>query len=594
MINVIAIGPGGVVDTKEIELVYVPPERRVADTLSGNITWTSQPSPYIVSRTVVVAPGSTLTIEPGTEVLLGSGQSIIVEGELIANGTEESPIVFTRYRDEESWGSLAFDSASPSQLSHCVVEYSSSAGSQGGEDYIGALAIVGSDVQVVGCIFQRLPDESLTAEGDAIELSAGAFAQISDCQFVSIGSGVRANDSSVVVENCLFTDLRGASNDGVDINREAGPTSVVRNSIFVNLGDDGIDMDGSSPLITANRIYSCVDKGISVSTGSSPRIENNLLAGNGTGIAVMDGSTAIIVNNTIVGNVTGVECYEKTAGHGGGTATIVNSILWTSAAEVTLDALSSTQISYSLVAGASVWPGEGNTNADPLFVDAASDDFRLTKLSPCIDAGRIADAPAQDMLGNPRPQGGGFDMGAYESPYWLSVDTDGDNLPDGWEEHHFTGLEQGADDDFDGDGMKNLAEYDIGANPTVPDTDGDGMPDGWEWQYGSSPVSAAGGDGPDADFDGDGKTNYDEYVAGTIPTDAQSIFKVQEVFSNGSRAGLRWHAAEGRTYRVLASDNLTYWREVATVGPGPEGAAEWFDNDSNGEFRQFYRLEVLL
>lgn len=538
---VAAMGPGGVVDSETMEVVYVPPERRVADTLSGNITWTGQPSPYVVSRTVVVGQGSSLIVEPGTEIMLASGQSLIVQGELIANGSAESPVVFTRYRDGESWGSLVFDSASPSQLNHCIVEYSSSAASHGANNYIGALAILGSNVQVAGCTFWRLPDESPTAEGDAIELSAGASAEIRDCHFISIGSGVRANNSSVVVENCLFTDLRGDSNDGVDINRGEGPTSIVRNNVFVNLGDDGIDMDGSAPLITGNRMYSCVDKGISVSAGSSPRIENNLLVGNGAGIAVMDASTATVVNNTIANNEIGIECYEKTNGAGGGTATVVNSILWANTAEVILDTLSSAQISYSLVSGVSVWPGEGNVNGDPQFVDDPKADFHLTKSSPCIDAGTPYYGLTEDIEGNPRPRGAAFDMGAYESPYWLFVDTDSDSLPDGWEEHYFTGLAQSSENDFDGDGM----------------------------------------------------TNYQEYLAGTVPTDANSIFKVEEVVFNGGTAGLKWHAAGGTAYHVLASADLVTWSEVATVGPGQERKAEWFDNGSNGELRRFYRLEAL-
>jgi parallel beta-helix repeat protein len=466
---------------------------------------------------------------------------LIVEGELIANGTEQNPIVFTRYRDGETWGSLVFDSASPSQLNHCVVEYSSSAASYGGTNYSGAVAIVGSHLEIESCLFQKFPDESETAKGQGIDLSDGATAHISNSQFLCMGGGVHTNRNYVVVENCVFGEMHGGGNDPVDINGDSTPASVVRNNVFQSSEDDGIDVDRSSPLISGNVIYSCTNKGVSVGGDSQPRIENNVLAMNDIGIAAVDGASPLVINNTIAGNRIGINCFEKTAGQGGGTATIVNCILWENDVEVVLDTLSSVDISYSVVKGISVWPGEGNTNADPLFIDEADNDFRLTKLSPCIDTGTAADAPAEDLFGASRPRGGGFDMGAYESPYWLFVDTDGDGMPDGWEEYHFIGLAQGADDDFDRDGV----------------------------------------------------TNYQEYVAGTVPTDANSVFRVQEVLSNGGSAGLRWAAAEGRTYRVLASDDLVFWSELATIAPGQEREVEWFDNGSNGEPRRFYRLEVL-
>ena len=58
--------------------------------------------------------------------------------------------------------------------------------------------------------------------------------------------------------------------------------------------------------------------------------------------------------------------------------------------------------------------GSANQTAPPLFVNAASGDFRPAPGSPTIDAGAPGDLGALDLAGNPRVLGPAPDIGAYE------------------------------------------------------------------------------------------------------------------------------------------------------------------------------------
>ena len=82
---------------------------------------------------------------------------------------------------------------------------------------------------------------------------------------------------------------------------------------------------------------------------------------------------------------------------------------------------------------------------------------------------------------------------------FLSEDTDGDGLPDAWEETF--GLNSSdpddADDDGDGDGLSNTEEFENNTDPTERDTDGDDLTDGEE-------VSTTMTDPTRRDSDGDG------------------------------------------------------------------------------------------
>ena len=71
------------------------------------------------------------------------------------------------------------------------------------------------------------------------------------------------------------------------------------------------------------------------------------------------------------------------------------------------------------------------------------------------------------------------------------ADNDEDGMADDWETAHFGNLDKMADDDLDGDGLSNLAEYLVQTNPNIADSDSDSVSDGDEVSAGSNPSDSS-------------------------------------------------------------------------------------------------------
>ena len=99
---------------------------------------------------------------------------------------------------------------------------------------------------------------------------------------------------------------------------------------------------------------------------------------------------------------------------------VVNSILWDDSTPIVDDGTSSTTVTYSDVRYG--WPGTGNIDLDPLFIDPSEGEVHISPDSPCVDAGSNAapGIPPLDYEGNERVLDGDcdetavVDMGADE------------------------------------------------------------------------------------------------------------------------------------------------------------------------------------
>ncbi len=226
--------------------------------------------------------------------------------------------------------------------------------------------------------------------GTALSVNNSTGAIVDSCRLSSSQKGLVASSSSKIsVQNCVVN----VGNIGLQLS--GSPNSVVRNNTLVN-GSVGIQFDSGS---------------------SSASVLNNLMSGQST--------ASLIVNN-------GAQQWHRSNGNlynpSGNVAAILNGTSYTKA-QVTDKSLAQAWYNFDRAdvsdnnSRRTGYAAEAQSMAfPPMFVDAANGDYRLlSTLGNALDAGaentfqRAIISPAYDSLGTPRPQGNGYDVGAFES-----------------------------------------------------------------------------------------------------------------------------------------------------------------------------------
>jgi cysteine-rich repeat protein len=354
-------------------------------TLWTNTTLTAAGSPYFIAGDMTVAPGVTLTLEPGTTLkfppsdIMACGadtarSELTVRGTLAASGTAAQKITLTSTTfAKNSWyGVVVPFAATSAVLDQVILQYANRAVSSSALGSTLALSNATIETSTYGVYLSAGAPTlaSLTANNNTTGVYAEnkAAPMITRSRILNSDTGIYIFASGVgsATTNIVNTIIQGSASYGLQHLDLGGSSTInVTNSTFHANGSYGIYVNATS---------------------GNPAVVN-------------------IKNSIITENAYGV--YRPSGGGILGPVTINVSYS---------DVWGNTTSNYS---GTGIVQGMGTISQDPHYVSPPTD-LKLQGSSPCIDAGTAAGAPLNDITGVARPingdglMGAELDMGAYE------------------------------------------------------------------------------------------------------------------------------------------------------------------------------------
>ena len=253
-------------NVQQFDFVHVNERERIIDIMPGN---------WHIDRDMVFPSGFHVRMRPGTTLDLAKDVKIISRSALMWHGEKERPIV-VRSTSGFGQGLAVISAKTPSILEHVIFENLSNPRDN---DWAltGAVTFYDSPALLQDCMFIQNRSE------DALNIIRGTF-QLDNCRFYRTQS------------------------DALDADFANGKVS---SSEFVEVGNDAIDVSGSTLQIDQVRILAAGDKGLSAGEKSHLRVSRVEISDTEIAVASKDLSEIELTQSKIQHSKIGLVAYQK-------------------------------------------------------------------------------------------------------------------------------------------------------------------------------------------------------------------------------------------------------------------------------------------